>query len=634
MELSGAGCQQRWCYTSYVLFDIAVFNTRNTEGSMKESYQKAEESVFTPEILVNAVSSVEGFSLSPDGTTVAFTWASRDVTQVYLTPLNKFEPVKLISGNVNSNSPCWSPDGKTIACLRNTDGRDSYDLYAVSVTDGVIRRLTSFKEGSFRGLAWSPDGHCIAFSSNCEGSFDIYTVQADGMNLYRLTSSPESNTAPSWAPDGNCLLCTSSARGTAPRSRIRVISKDGVELSRLGPKGAWNGGACWSPDGTRIAVSSNVVGVSSIGIVDVETGDVSWKTREEAAYLKAWSPNGKLLACMVDRGGNHQTAVVSVDSGSFRTVGPVNGLCSCHEFTPDSSGIVFIREGSGNPSDIWHLNLSSGELRLVTDSLPGTVDRRKLAAPEIISYPSFDNLEIHAFLFKPDIVDPNALPPAIVWVHGGPNYQFMNNWNPTIQLLVNQGYTVLAPNYRGSIGYGKEFTQASINDWGGGDLKDIIAAADYLEESRLADGSRIGLWGGSYGGYLTLLALSSVPERWAAGVDFFGFTDLKTLHEEARGWFREWIEAQIGTPDENAGFYRERSPVTHCADIAAPLLVFQGARDNRVPLSQSKRFVSVLKSHNKVCQLKVYKDEGHGFRKTNNQIDSMNTALTFLNKHL
>ncbi|NOQ23691.1 MAG: prolyl oligopeptidase family serine peptidase [Candidatus Aegiribacteria sp.] len=189
------------------------------------------------------------------------------------------------------------------------------------------------------------------------------------------------------------------------------------------------------------------------------------------------------------------------------------------------------------------------------------------------------------------------------------------------------------PDFRGSTGYGEEFEKRSIGDWGGGDLRDVIAAADYLESTGQVDPDRIALLGGSYGGYLMLMAMARAPERWAAGVNLFGFVDLETFYSSAKGWMQKWIEDQIGSPEENPEFYHCRSPITHCAEIKAPLLMLQGAKDECVPLSQAEQLKDRMKSNGRECRLKVYKDEDHFFQKEATQIDVMRTVLEFLDRY-
>lgn len=602
---------------------------------MQEKAKTQDSLRLKPEDVVSEVNTIGGFSLSPDGTAIAFSWKTTGGKQIYVSPLDKFKPAQLTDDSESKTSPCWSPDGGKIAYLQDKDGNECFDVYTINPTGGSGKRVTELAQSTFRGLDWSPDGCHLAFSSNRKDSFDIYTVRADGHNLLRLTFGAEQDVTPQWSPDGSHLLFVTFHSGTETHSELRIINRDATGLRSLGPVGAISTCACWSPDGTRIAFASNAPGVFNIGTVEVKTGEISWQTREgDSTYLPVWSPDGKLLACLVDRDGSHRIAVTEIETGRFRIVGPLDGLSSGPEFTPDGKALVFTHEGPKNPSDLWYLCLSTGELRQMTNGCPDTINRQRLVTPEIIHYPSFDELEIPAFLYKPLDLEQNELPPAIVWVHGGPNYQFMNRWNPTVQLLVSHGYVVLAPNFRGSTGYGEEYRNLSISDWGGGDLKDIIAAADYIESTRLADSTRIALWGGSYGGYLMLLALAEVPDRWAAGVNFYGFVDLESFYRSTQGWIRQYVETQIGTPEENPEFYRERSPITSCENISAPLLFFQGANDPRVSPGQSKKLMSLMESHNKVCMLKVYEDEGHGFQKKGNKIDAMRMGLDFLNMHL
>ena len=587
-----------------------------------------------PGELVGEVSTIGGFSLSPDGSLVTFSRQTTGDSQIYISPFNDFKPEILTSGNGFKYSPRWSPDGQEIAYLQYRDGDGCYNIYIISPSGGSCRKVTDLPKGAFRGLEWSPDGRHLAFSSNCRNSFNIYTVQADGSDLLRLTSGSETDLSPQWSPDGDHLLFVSFAYNNPRCSEIRMINRDGSGLRSIGPSGGISTGGCWSPDGTRIAFTSDATGDFNIGIVDVKTGELSWVTREDnGVWASAWSPDGKSMACQMNRNGSYQIIIIDLETGRTRMVGPREGLSSSVKFTPDGAAIVFTHEGPRNPDELCHLSLESSELSLLTNGLPDTIDRQRLVAPEEISYSSFDGLEIPSLIFRPFNTDSDVLPPAVVWVHGGPNYQFFNKWNPSVQLLVSHGYLVMAPDFRGSMGYGRKYRDLSIGDWGGGDLKDVIAAADYLESTGQADGSRIALWGGSYGGYLMLMALAKAPDRWAACVNFFGFVDLETFYRSSQGILK-YVKGQIGTPEENHVFYHERSPITHCEKITAPLLFFQGADDTRVPLSQAKQLMSVLESHNKLCELIVYEGEGHGFQKRDNQIDSLRRGVDFLNRHV
>ena len=587
----------------------------------------------TPEDVVSDVNTVSGFSLSPDGTAVAFSLKTSGDSQVYISPLDDFRPVQLTHGSGSINWPNWSGGSGLIAYQQDEDGNECYNLYTVNPVDSSVRKLTQFERSTrFRLFSWSPDGRHLAFDSNWEGSSNIYTINADGTDLQRLTFGSEQYYGPSWTPDGQSLRFDAvECFGIGADPKLQIINRDGTGLCSLNCRPG-----SWSPDGTRIAFGSpNAKGIYNIGLFDVASKEEIWLTDEDSeVWNPFWSPNGKSIVCTVTRDGNWLIGIIEVETGTLRIVGPLDGQCMSKEFTPDGKTLVFTHEGPRNPKDLWHLDLSSGELRQLTNGCPDTFDRENLVTPDVISYTSSDGMDIPAFLFKPLDVDPDTLLPAIVWVHGGPNYQFMNVWNPTVQLLVNRGYVVMAPNFRGSTGYGEEFARLSFGDWGGGDLKDIIAAADYLDSTRQADGKRIALWGGSYGGYLMLMALAKAPDRWAACVNFFGFVDLVSFHRHTRDWMRQWIEAQIGAPEENPVFFHDRSPINHAEKITTPLLYFHGANDPRVPLSESEKLMEVLSSQGNDCMHVVYDDEGHGFQKKANQIDSMRKGLEFLEKHL
>jgi dipeptidyl aminopeptidase/acylaminoacyl peptidase len=436
---------------------------------------------FKPEELINGVRTVEGFSLSPDGEFVAFARQTEVNTQIFISQIEEFRPVQLTEGPGSNSLPCWSPDGSQIAFIHGVDEGKS-DLFATSPTNYEIRRLTELGKGGFCGLSWSPNGNHLAFSSNYEGSFDIYVVQSDGKGMHRLTSGSENDFDPRWSPDGRRLLFYSRlSKGPMGRYEMRLINRDGAGLQAIGPEANRNAWGSWSTDGKIIAFGSNKCGCFRIGLLDLQTNETNWLTGKESnCWTPVWSPDGTRLACQIEKNGSRRITTVKIGTGEMKTVGPRSGLCSDMEFTPDSSALLFTHEGPRNPFDLWHLDLDSGDLRQLTNALPDSIDRKDLVAPEEICYASFDGLEIPALLYKPSAEVNSELPPAVIWLHGGPNYQTYNWWHPRIQLLVSHGYLVLAPDFRGSTGYGEEFKKRSIGDWGGGDLKDVIAGADWL----------------------------------------------------------------------------------------------------------------------------------------------------------
>ncbi|MGC1953829.1 MAG: alpha/beta fold hydrolase [Gammaproteobacteria bacterium] len=236
-------------------------------------------------------------------------------------------------------------------------------------------------------------------------------------------------------------------------------------------------------------------------------------------------------------------------------------------------------------------------------------------------------------LVKPRVNRLGAPPPAVA-VHGGPNGQHMMAFNPFIPILTEAGFAVIAPNYRGSTGYGKAFEDANNHDWGGGDLKDLTAAVQSFGQRGDIDLKRVSIMGGSYGGYLTLMALAKTPEVWSAGVECYGMPDLVMDYLLTKSRFGDWYETEMGNPKAHAARFRERSPLPYLDDIKAPLLIFQGANDSNVPKSESDLLVAVLKALKKSHEYIVYDDEGHGFIKRKNLLDQYRRTVVFFTQHL
>jgi dipeptidyl aminopeptidase/acylaminoacyl peptidase len=220
----------------------------------------------------------------------------------------------------------------------------------------------------------------------------------------------------------------------------------------------------------------------------------------------------------------------------------------------------------------------------------GSIDPSVFVSSEHVTYPSFDGLEIPALLYAPRDVDDGERLPAIVHVHGGPTGQFFRIFDLFAQFFVDRGFIVLAPNIRGSTGYGVEFRDAALRDWGGADLEDVAAGANYLETLPYVDPDRLVLFGGSYGGFMTLIAATKKPELWHAAVAWVGISDLHAMYEESEEHFKYFLREKMGDPEADAQLWRDRSAVNFAQDLKAKLLMIHGVNDPRCPVSQSRIF--------------------------------------------
>ena len=293
--------------------------------------------------------------------------------------------------------------------------------------------------------------------------------------------------------------------------------------------------------------------------------------------------------------------------------------------------------GDTSPSNLYVVELSSGENTRLTDALNPAIAESDLVEAEVVRYPSFDGLAIPALLYRPHGSSSTNRAPAIVWVHGGPGGQSRRGYSPPLQHLVNHGYAVLAVNNRGSSGYGKTFFHLDDRKHGEVDLKDCIWGRRYLESLEWVDGERVAIMGGSYGGYMVCAALAFAPQEFDLGIDIFGVTNwIRTLESIPAWWaeFRDSLYAELGDPAADRASLEARSPLIHAKNIVKPLLVIQGKNDPRVLEAESQEIVGAVKANGVPVEYVLFEDEGHGFRNKENRIRASEAYLSFLERHL
>jgi dipeptidyl aminopeptidase/acylaminoacyl peptidase len=374
--------------------------------------------------------------------------------------------------------------------------------------------------------------------------------------------------------------------------------------------------------------------MSDIGIYNLADGKVEWLTDSTLeCYDPCWSPDGLNLAYRERHEGDVAIALQRI-GGEKRTLQLEPGVHTQLSFTPDSRRLFFAFSGPRRPVDLWTLDITEEKFRQVTSSLPSSVDPEMFVSPKMVRYESVGGLSIPALLYRPPSVIGGKEAPGVVYVHGGPESQHENNWYPDVQDLVARGFVVLAPNYRGSTGYGRSFRHANRFVMGRDDLADIVAAADFLVRQNLADPERIAVTGLSYGGYMTMCALTKYPERWAAGSALFPFLNWFTEFENEREDLRYWDRENMGNPADDPDRFREASPIFFVDRVRAPVQLVAGTQDPRCPLSESVQARDALHRLGKPVDFIVYEDEGHSFAKVHNRADCWKRRAIFLEKHL
>ena len=585
-----------------------------------------------------------GIDLSPDGTEVAFAWDQTGAFELYSAPITDERIIQLTESGARSVSPRWSPDGSQLAFLRDDAGNERFGVWLVDRDGTHERKLISDAGVTYRDIEWSPEGRSIVCVANVGGKrFSIQRIDVASGSRSALTEGTFEDARPRHSPDGTWILFESRRGGSRVDADLFVMPAGRGEPIRLETRGGKSGDSMfgrWSPDGRSIAFATNARGRMEIALVDWDsTAATGLRYLTEAPFDQTeprWRPDGRGLLYLQDKDAARSVHRVFDVSHATTPVMDLAGTYASPHVGPDSETVVATFSAARRPTDVWVREGDQITSRPLTNSLGTRLDPKILIEPTHVRYPSADGREIPALLYVPhaEAVQGSGVPGAVIYVHGGPTEQHRRRWDPTAQLLANRGLVVLAPNVRGSTGYGRAFQEANRRDWGGADLADVIAGADWLVAEGIADPNRIGITGGSYGGYMTLLALAKHPDRFAAGVSNVGVVSWKTLFDTTRGDLREYLSRELGDASTDAALYADRSPITHASGIRAALLVLQGANDPRVPRTEALQIVDALKRSGAPHQYHEYPDEGHGFSKTENRIDALQRTVDWLTKYL
>ena len=591
---------------------------------------------------------VGGTSWAPDGERVAFVSNISGRNNIWTVPAGGGWPVQLTVSDQRQAAPVYSPDGKYIAYQSDHDGNEQWDLFLVSTANGEVTNITNTPDVAEEAPTFSPDGKTLAYvvKPKSGANFEIHLMNMLTRRSRPLTSGTAKEWSygrPVWSHDGKQVAATLS-HANGRDSNIWIIDiATGKPTNLTGHQGEqlWDVND-WSSDGKTLLVTSNAGnGYDNVALLDVATRKVAWITQDKWEISGGdFSPDGKLATFTANVDGNVDLYLYDVASKRSEALPLPKGLNlpgggANTQFSRDGSRILYYHNGPNAPNDVWVYDLRSRRSVQITHSLVGGVSSQDLVEPFLVHYPSADGKwQISAFVYIPYNMPRENKLPAIIYIHGGPQSQTVNGFNRQIQSLVNQGYVVIAPNYRGGSGYGKEFLQASQMDMGGGDLADVLAAADWIKKTGYVDPKKLISMGGSYGGYLTMMAVTKAPDLWAAGVPIVPFVNWFTEFQNEDPLLQESDRATMGDPVKNKDLWNDRSPIFFIDRVKAPLLIVAGGNDPRCPSEESQQIVDEIKKHGGVAELKIYENEGHGFARIENQIDSSKRVAEFLKKYV
>ena len=607
---------------------------------------------------------------APDGRRLVFVANISGRNNLWLVPSEGGWPTQLTISDERQEGPAWSPDGRWIAFQSDHQADEQWDVFLVSAQTGEVVNLTGTPEVSEESPVWSHDSRMLACAvkPHRDPNYEIVLLDPAARSKRSLTAKtpPDLSFTPvAFSRDGRLMLANRSHASGKDGDVVLIAVDSGKQLLVTPHKGeqTWAATAL-SPDGGTVLATSNAKnGFDNAALIDVRAavtalvgapkakkgakdaaGDamacpVRWLTEDRwEISTGSFSPDGRAVTWSANVDGNGDLFLCDVTSGTPRRleVGPgYNTLAgSASPFSADGTRLAFYRNGAASPHELGVLELPGGDARLVTNSFVGGVDAGDMVEPYLVHYPSRDRFTISAYVYIPWNLARDGSHPAVVFVHGGPTAQSVNSFNRALQFLVNHGYVVIAPNYRGSTGYGKLFMDANRFDMGGGDLEDCARAVDFLKETGYVDPRKIAIYGGSYGGYLTMAAVTKKPDLWAAGCALFPFVNWFTEVEHEDPQLRQYDLSTMGDPVKDAARYRDRSPIFFVDQIRAPVLLIAGKNDPRCPPEEAGQVYEAVNGRGGVCEYRLYDDEGHGFARRENMFDAYRRVLAFLETHV
>jgi dipeptidyl aminopeptidase/acylaminoacyl peptidase len=581
---------------------------------------------------------------SPGGRSLAWLESWNGRTDVVVAPTAGDRPPRVVTadfavtpaGAYGGGGFCWVTENEL--AVAGAEGR----LAVVSAAGGPPRVVSA--DGTALAPAASPDGQTIAFALEGDDACDIAVVPVDGSAWpRRISGRADYAWDPAWSADGGALawLEWDLDEMSWDASRIAMRTLAGGEPTIVaGGADEGVGQPRFSPDGTHLAWMSDFSGVSNLWVAradGTEAGPLVAEAHEHASpawgpgqRTYAWSPDGFALAWCRNEQGFGRLVVRTLD-----TVGESRELAKAWHsgLAWSEAGIVAVRSGARTPSTVVVIDPETGERREIARGPVGGFEAAGLVEPEPVTWKS-GRADVHGLLYRPatSALGPGTPPPLYVHIHGGPTSQVTAEWNPRIAYWVSRGWAVLAPNYRGSSGYGREYAQGLRGQWGVVDVADTAAGIRHAIRLGWCDPARVAVVGGSAGGMTVLLLCALHGDVVRAGVSLFGVTDLFELAATTHRFESQYLDALIGRLPADADRYRDRSPITHAPDIKVPVLVLQGDEDRAVPKAQADAMVDAMRRAGAPVEYHVYAGEGHGFRKLENVVDELERTEAFLTR--
>jgi dipeptidyl aminopeptidase/acylaminoacyl peptidase len=586
-------------------------------------------------------------AVSPDGSQVAFAANTAGQYDLWVAPLDGGEPRRVTDiADRAVRAVAWSPDGSQLAFTADRGGDEQHQVFVVDAADGggTARRIstTDDRQHYLGASPFSSDGRYLTYSVNDRDPMvqDLIVHDLDDDSIRRVESQPGFMLVPiAFSPDDRSVLVVGVRANTNSDACVVDLSVDAPALDVVTAHDGEvnNHPAGWTADGSGFYLLTDGGGeFRRLEVFDMATrasasfapaAGTRWDVEEVAT-----SEDGSVVVWTVNEDG--RSVLHRADGDDTVRIELSPSVLEPIDVTPDGRRAVALVSSATHPTELSVIDLTEQEppRALTTGQPPGLLDVEPVE-PELVRFPTHDARDIPAWLYRPVGDGPF---PVVLSIHGGPEAQERPQYNYAglYQYLLANGIGVLAPNVRGSSGYGRSYQTLIHRDWGGDELGDFEHANRYLRTLPWVDGDRIGVFGGSFGGFATLSCVSRLPDLWAVGVSVVGPSNLQTFVRAVPPTWRALMASWIGDPDVDAEMLAERSPLTYADQIVAPLMVVQGANDPRVVQAESDQIVASLRNRGVDVRYEVYEDEGHGFTKRENEIDALGKVAEFLIDHL
>lgn len=593
---------------------------------------------------------IGGGSFSPDEKKVMINSKATGIFNAYEIDLATGEQKQLTTSTDNAIfGQSYFPGDDRVIYTSDQGGNEITHIYVRNNNGAVIDLIQdSTAKANYGG--WSFDKKNLYYTSNSRDKryFDLFKVQVDNSakegNVYPSTmvyQNTEGLDVSAMSRDDRYIALSKSI--TTNNSDMYLLDTQSKKVKHLSPH---EGNVQFAPqyfsgDGKKLFyLTDDGSEYTYLASYDIATGE---KTKiEEApwdimyAYL---SRNEKYRVVAINNDARTEIKIYDQSDGDklLKVDGLPEGDITGVNISDSEKLMTFYVSSSKSPANLFLYNFETKEVKQLTNTMTKEIDPEDLVAGVSIRYKSFDGMEIPALLYTPKGLKPGEKVPAMLWIHGGPGGQTRLNYSPVIQHLVNHNYVILAVNNRGSSGYGKTFFAADDRKHGNEDLKDCVESKKYLATLPYVDTDKIGIMGGSYGGYMVMAALAFTPEEFDVGVNIFGVTNwLRTLKSIPPWWtsFREALYTELGDPVKDSVALYNKSPLFHAKNITKPFIVLQGSNDPRVLQVESDEIVAAAKANGVPVEYVVFPDEGHGFLKKENNIKTSQAILKFLDVHL